>query len=163
MASISGRSIKFRDWHDRKNRRTTNGISILTKKKVSWTKWMRMEEKKEKVKSKQRRPKKCEEQNRTVRASQLIKRSVETSRYFTPYVLLSFSFFFLIYPLATKVLVRDRDNRKSTATAFMFLISFHRVYFSSIVRKSGAFHDQREMKKKKRFFFVPLAIVCFPW
>lgn len=112
-----------------------------------------MEEKKEKVKSKQRRPKKSEEENRTVRASQLIKRSVETSRYFTPYVLPSFSFFFfLIYPLATKVLVRDRDNRKSTATAFMFLISFHRVYFSSIVRKSEAFHDQREIKKETFLF-----------
>lgn len=48
--------------------------------------------------------------------------------------------------------MRDRDNRKSTATAFMFFISFHRVYFSSIVRKSGAFHDQREIKKRNVSF-----------
>lgn len=48
--------------------------------------------------------------------------------------------------------MRDRDNRKSTATAFMFFISFHRVYFSSIVRKSGAFHDQREIKKETFLF-----------
>lgn len=49
--------------------------------------------------------------------------------------------------------MRDRDNRKSTATAFMFFISFHRVYFSSIVRKSGAFQDQRAIKKRNVSFF----------